>query len=421
MRRINIPKQRMAETPHHFAHADYTVGWICALPETELVAAAAMLDEEHRLLPAADPQDANSYLLGKIGDHNVVIACLPAETTGKVLAATVAKDMLRSFPAVRFGLMVGVGGGAPYYGPQVNPDQECGDEAVNIEDDSEDEAEDVRDIRLGDVVVSLHTKSTEAVVQYDFGKSWQEKEFVHTGGKLNKPPPKVLSAVSILQQQHKRRGNEILGLLQAMVSENPAMAKEFQYPGLKRDRLFKSDIVHVEGKRSCKACCGPNNANLVKRPGRPTVAPEIHYGSIGSADQVMKDAVLRDKWAEKENIICFEMEAAGTPPAESVGLPSLISNIGLMDSFPCLVIRGICDYADSHKTKIWQPYAAATAAAYAKELLHVIPGQDVIRLRMLEHRMYYNQGNLLRRINYVYLILTIKLIFPRSLRQSRCC
>ena len=106
----------MAETPQQFTHSDYTVGWICALPETELAAAGAMLDEEHPVLLAADPQDTNSYLLGRIGTHNVVIACLPAETTGKASAATVAKDMVRSFKAVRFGLMVGVGGGAPYYG-----------------------------------------------------------------------------------------------------------------------------------------------------------------------------------------------------------------------------------------------------------------------------------------------------------------
>ena len=46
---------------------------------------------------------------------------------------------------------------------------------------------------------------------------------------------------------------------------------------------------------------------------------------------------------------------------------------GLMDHFPCLVIRGICDYSDSHKNKRWQPYAAAVAAAYAKELLSLIP------------------------------------------------
>ena len=40
-----------------------------------------------------------------------------------------------------------------------------------------------------------------------------------------------------------------------------------------------------------------------------------------------------------------------------------------LDDFQCLVIRGICDYADSHKNKIWQPHAAAAATAYAKDLL----------------------------------------------------
>jgi nucleoside phosphorylase len=55
-----------------------------------------------------------------------------------------------------------------------------------------------------------------------------------------------------------------------------------------------------------------------------------------------------------------------------------------MDTFPCLVIRGICDYADSHKNKIWQPYAATTAAAYAKELLMLIPRQAVDAMSPIE-------------------------------------
>ncbi|KAF4215380.1 hypothetical protein CNMCM5878_008086 [Aspergillus fumigatiaffinis] len=350
----------MHQTVRKIAHGDYTVGWICALPETEFVAAGAMLDEEHPVLPAVHSQDTNSYLLGRIGDHNVVIACLPAKTTGKVSAATVAKDMLRSFPAVRFGLTVGIGGGAPYYGTQGYDNTGFSEQE---EEDSEDDLEDIRDIRLGDVVVSLHSKSAEAVVQYDFGKSLQEKEFVHTGGKLNKPPAIVLSAVSVLRQQHRRKGHTTSELLADTLSKNPGMAEEFRYPGLAKDRLFKPDTVHLEGRKSCKACCGPNNVNLVRRTDRHGTAPKIHYGTIGSADQMMRDAILRDKWAQKEKIICFEMEAAG-----------------LMDSFPCLVIQGICNYADSHKNKVWQPYAAATAASYAKELLLVIPGQGVMDL-----------------------------------------
>ncbi|EED11950.1 ankyrin repeat-containing protein, putative [Talaromyces stipitatus ATCC 10500] len=354
-----------------YAHEDYTVGWICALPKTELVAAAAMLDEEYLILPATDPQDANTYLLGRIGDHNVVIACLPAEMTGKVSAATVATDMIRSFPSIRFGLMVGIGGGAPR---RAYPEQGTGGGLVEDDfDESEDEMEEIPDIRLGDVVVCLHTKSAEAVVQYDFGKSLQEKEFVHTGGKLNKPPRIVLNAVGRLQANHIRGHRKIPELLSKMLTENSDMI-HFQHPGLEKDRLFRPDVVHVEGRKSCRDCCGLNNANIVKRDSRSDTVPKIHYGTIGSADQVMKDAILRDQWALKENILCFEMEAAG-----------------LMDSFPCLVIRGICDYADSHKNKVWQPYAAATAAAYAKELLLVIPGQGLMKLSPIKQLLHLSE------------------------------
>jgi len=350
----------MAGAPRQLKHEDYSVGWICALPRIELVAAGAMLDEEHPILPAADAADTNSYLLGRIGAHNVVIACLPAQSTGKVSAATVAMHMVRSFKAVRFGLMVGIGGGAPYYdGLPSGGDSD--------EDSDEYDWEDIQDIRLGDVVISQHSKSAEAVVQYDFGRSIQGKEFVQTGGKLNKPPNIVLNAISMLQGQHERKGNRIPQLLSDIARENPRITGKFQYPRLARDQLFKSDVVHIEGRKSCKGCSGDLDRNIVRRKQRSDTAPMIHYGTIGSADQVMRDAVLRDKFAKKENIKCFEMEAAG-----------------LMDSFPCLVIRGICAYADSHRNWVWQPYAAATAAAYAKELLYVIPGQAILDLSPID-------------------------------------
>lgn len=265
-----------------------------------------MLDEEHPVLAAADPKDTNSYLWGRIGDHNIVIACLPAEQTGKVSAATVAKDMLRSFPAIRFGLMVGIGGGAPYYGSLDGDDS-----WEEVDDDSEsDESEDSQDIRLGDVVVSLHSKSSEAVVQYDFGKSVQANEFVRAGGQLNKPPQVVLAAVSQLQSQHERKGRtKIPELLSKMHAANPGMTK-FKHPGVTKDQLFKASSAHLGGKK-CEACRGLEDANLVKRKKRPTETPQVHYGTIGSADQVMKDAILRDKWSQRERILCFEMEAAG--------------------------------------------------------------------------------------------------------------
>ncbi|KAJ5364795.1 uncharacterized protein N7496_010508 [Penicillium cataractarum] len=92
------------------------------------------------------------------------------------------------------------------------------------------------------------------------------------------------------------------------------MASKFKHPGSAKgsakDRLFKSEVIHKEEKKSCKRCCTLNDIKLVKRKDRPNNVPHIHYGTLGSADQVMKDATLRDKWARKEKIICFETEAA---------------------------------------------------------------------------------------------------------------
>jgi nucleoside phosphorylase len=129
-----MPTTDVTRTPSinksDFTNNDYTVGWICAL-QAELAASQAMLDEEHPDLLQVE-NDTNTYTLGRIGQHNVVLACLPSGTTGISAAATAARDLIRSFPRVRFGLMVGVGGGAPS-NPSDDPRQ---------------------DIRLGDVIVS---------------------------------------------------------------------------------------------------------------------------------------------------------------------------------------------------------------------------------------------------------------------------
>jgi nucleoside phosphorylase len=293
----------MAEDRRPFTHDDYTVGWICALPESELVVAGAVLDEEHPVLPAADPGDTNVYLLGRIGSHNVVIACLPAEKTGTVSAAVVAKDMLRSFTRIRFGLMVGVGGGVP------------GLDLDNRTDDEDEDSESLsngKDIRLGDVVVSLHSKDSDAVVQYDFGKLLHNGQFFRTGS-LNKPPNLLLQAVAMLKGQHMRKGHNLTYHLSKMLENNPKLkAKTYIHQGFSNDRLFNVDIHHIEGWKSCEACYGDSTTNLVLRKGRQDTSPRIHYGTIGSADQVMKDPFLRDMLAKKEKIICFEMEAAGS-------------------------------------------------------------------------------------------------------------
>jgi nucleoside phosphorylase len=137
--------------------------------------------------------------------------------------------------------------------------------------------------------------------------------------------------------------------LSEMMAPYPRMRTEFTYRGLEQDRLFDAASDHYGLGNTCDNC---ETSRLVTRPARHRHDPIIHYGLIASGNQVIKHGGTRDKLGQELGILCFEMEAAG-----------------LMDSFPCLVIRGICDYADSHKNKQWQGYAAATAAAYAKELL----------------------------------------------------
>lgn len=311
-------------------HDAYSVGIICALP-LEKAAVTAMLDEEHAR-PRNKDGDENDYTVGRMGEHNVVVACLPAGVTGKSSAATVATNMLRSFP-IKIGLMVGIGGGVP---------------SRSV------------DIRLGDVVVSQPTGMHGGVVQWDFGKMEKGGKFRRTGT-LNKPPKVLLNALAGLQARHEIEDSKAQGYLANMLATHPKMAKNYSYQGWENDWLFEADYDHVEGE----ACDGCDQKKLVQRRARDEgAATEMHYGNIASGDEVMRDSKTRNEIASKEQVLCFEMEAAG-----------------LMDNFPCLVIRGICDYADSHKNKRWQRYAAATAAAYAKELLGWIDAEGVEELK----------------------------------------
>ena len=150
---------------------EYTVGWVCALP-IELATAQAMLDEKHESFQP-DAGDTNIYTLGRVGEHNVVMACLPEGQTGTNSAAVVAIQMKSAFPSIRFGLMVGIGGGVP-----------------------SEEA----DIRLGDVVVSTPNKAHSGVVQYDFGKATPSG--FQRAGSLNAPPRILLNAVANLRANH---------------------------------------------------------------------------------------------------------------------------------------------------------------------------------------------------------------------------
>ncbi|KAL3456597.1 hypothetical protein BJX64DRAFT_293931 [Aspergillus heterothallicus] len=286
------------------SHNDYTLGWVCALP-LEMTAAIAMLDETHPDLTYPST-DTNAYALGSIAGHDTVIACLPAGVYGTISAATVASHMMTTFPQIRFGLMVGIGGGVPGEG---------------------------YDIRLGDVVVSRPTGTRSGVVQYDHGKAMQGGRFVLTGS-MNNPPQLLLTHIALLEAEMLDHDEEFISyVVQETLEKHPHLRKRFARPEADTDVLFSA-------------------REAVPRQPRASAGPRVFYGTITSGEQVMKDSETRDKLAQELGVLCFEMEAAG-----------------LMNQIPCLVVRGICDYSDSHKNKYWQGYAALTAAIYTKLLL----------------------------------------------------
>lgn len=300
-------------------YRDYSVGWVCALT-TELAAATVMLDERHPDLPIQQ-NDQNAYTLGSIGDHNIVIACLPMGDLGNDPAATVATRMTITFPSIRFWLMVGIGGGVP---PKV---------------------------RLGDIVLSIPVYEYPGVVQWDMGIA-QDEGFRRIGT-LNKPPEVLRSAVSKLEAHREIRGPDtgILHILKELRLHNQLFASKYLPSESLEDILFRPDYKHVnqnkqavddneeqkaEGEQeeeedeeediasSCRHC---DRAMVVKRKPRKTKI-KVHYGTVASGNSVIKNAKERDEINEQRiggHALCFEMEAAG-----------------VTNSHPCLVIRGIC-------------------------------------------------------------------------------
>ncbi|EIT77228.1 nucleoside phosphorylase [Aspergillus oryzae 3.042] len=191
------------------------------------------------------------------------------------------------------------------------------------------------DIRLGDVVVSNPTKGFRGV----------------RTGTSNKPSQLLLTALNKHQANNLLNGCDLSKHISQLAIMTSSHTSEFTYQGQEEDQLFHPEYDHMAPRRSCE----------MNRPTRSSTEPRIHYGLIASCNQAMKDAKPRDRLARQLGIICLEMEAAG-----------------LVGHFPCLVIRGISDYAEFHKNDQWHGYAIATAAAYAKELLSIVLPVEVV-------------------------------------------
>lgn len=307
---------------------DFHIAIFCALP-IESDAVRAVFD--HQWDNENDDQvpfdkavgDDNAYVTGVIGRHNVVLAYLP--NMGSVSAAHVAKDCQKSYPNISLALVVGICGVVP------------GNDGIER--------------LLGDVIVS------KGVINYEFGRKYDDK-FVrkdtiqdnysrHTGY-LKTAMAKFTSLHD--RRNLKRRMNKYLEDLQ-QDSELKA-----HYPGKEKDWLFEADYRHAGDEGApCESTCCPDR--LVRRQrllGNQDTDPVVHVGTVACGSGVIRSAKFRDMIAQtdREKPIAFEMEG-----------------IGAWDVFPTLIIKGACDYADSHKTKVWQHYAAAVAAACVKGFL----------------------------------------------------
>ncbi|KPI34343.1 uncharacterized protein AB675_11224 [Cyphellophora attinorum] len=304
--------------------SEYTIAWIAALAH-ERAAAEELMDEEHEKPKGfyQHSRDQNSYSWGRYGEHNVVIASLPSGLYGLVSAAHVAGGLLASLPHLRSGLLVGIAGG--------------------LQDEAEaSKLKDSKKILLGDVVVSDPDDRNGGIIQHDLYKATVQTDGAQERkpkGFVNAPPLHLLAALSNLRSKHERKQPGFLAYLEVF-KRNPRMAKKYRF---REDAKWK-DPHRIDSTRKL---------------------PAVHYGTIASGNVLLKDDGYRKgltDWLERNNIHakCIEMEAGG-----------------LMNNFPCLVIRGICDYANETKNDKWQRYAAASAAAYAKELLTYVAVDNV--------------------------------------------
>ena len=342
---------------------DFDIAIICAL-QIESDAVEALFDEiwEGDCAYGKAPTDPNSYTTGRIGDHNAVLAFMPG--MGKGTAASVAANFRSSFPRINLGLVVGICGGVP----------------IGMDENE-------KEILLGDIIIST------GLVQYDFGRQLPDKFVMKDTleDNLGRPNSEIRS---FLKKMASFRSRQLLAnRTSTFIDElcNKEGLEKLKYPGADEDKLYEPTYRHKhQGLTSCTICaeCKSNEDEACKdalkascselgcsddkqvprnrlRNAKPTAAsgtgereavkaqvPLIHFGRIASGDFVMKSGSHRDEIASRSEVIAFEMEGAG-----------------VWDNFPTIVIKAVCDYADSHKNKTWQGYAAAAAAACTKALL----------------------------------------------------
>jgi nucleoside phosphorylase len=370
------PKMSPPDQPKHYS--EFQIAILCAL-KIESDAVQSFFDGhwDHHKQPQGDD---NAYSTGWIGNHAVILVHLPG--MGTLKASTAAKDLKRTCPHIKLGLVVGICGAVPFYG------------------------KDRKEILLGDVIVST------SLIQHDLGRQ-HETEFTRKRkrheelSRSTDPIQAFLNKISTLVGHNRLSSRTTNYVVEPFRGPNASRFQYPQYPGVESDKLYETDYCHkhhnpadcrrgkcVVGeatetrfcKRASKRSCaklGCDDRRLVPRqrlqeakqyarqnirlehPTHTSSETWIHFGQIASGDAVIKSGRHRDERASAERkaggreILGFEMEGAG-----------------VWESVPTIVVKGVCDYSDSHKNDVWHGYAASTAAACMKALLNEWPVFD---------------------------------------------
>ncbi|KAJ5703189.1 kinesin light chain [Penicillium malachiteum] len=327
--------------------SEFGTAIICALT-LEADAIEALFDETYDKFGRVygkQSGDTDLYITGRIGQHNIVLCYLPGIGIGS--AASAAANLQVSYTRIHLALVVGICGAVPFPSPST-------------------------EIILGDIIIS------DSVIQYDFGRQYPDgfRQKSDVKEVLGRPSQEIRALLAALKGRRTRRELEaqIYEHLQFLAEEEDV----WRHPGLVHDVLFEASYHHKHRQQRPGATCicfdptptfgmlcdeavmkdcntlGCKGNQITRRRCgiNSTIKPCVHIGSLASANTVMKCGEHRDRIAEREGVIGFEMEGAG-----------------VWDSVPCIIIKGVCDYADSHKNKLWQDYAAATAASCAKAFL----------------------------------------------------
>ncbi|GAB1194772.1 hypothetical protein APSETT444_004022 [Aspergillus pseudonomiae] len=325
---------------------DFTVAIVCAL-SLEADAVEALFDETYDWLGryyGKQQGDANAYLNGRIGNHDVVLCYLSG--MGKVSAASAASSLQISYTGIELALVVGICGGAP---------------------------SNHQDIFLGDAIIS------DSVIAYDFGRQYPGGFQRKPGVKdiLGRPNREIRTLLNGLRAANAL--SELQNRMQEYLETLQQKETKWCHPQI-NDNLFQASYLHKHYARASDIQCGCSESDVPEeicdsaleetcddlgcdkgqvircREFEEAAKASICIGTVASADRVMKPGPHRDAIVRKEKVIGFETAGAG-----------------VWDNISCIIIKGVCDYADSHKNKLWQDYAAATGASAAKAFLEYWP------------------------------------------------